>query len=72
MTNENQSPVTTKIIPEESKMEVKTKKINIQSKDVVATGFGIGAGVVVYEAAKKVFPILVEKTVELVTKLISK
>ena len=72
MTNENQSPVTTSIIPEESKMEVKTKKINIQSKDVVATGLGISAGVVVYEAAKEVFPIIVEKTVELVTKLISK
>ena len=53
-------------------MEKSTKKINIKPKDVVATGLGISAGVVVYEAAKEVFPIIVEKTVELVTKLISK
>ena len=72
MTNENQSPVTTKIIPENLQMEKSTKKINIKPKDVVATGLGISAGVVVYEAAKEVFPIIVEKTVELVTKLISK
>jgi len=72
MTNANQSPVITNIVPEELKMEIKPKKINIKPKDVVAAGLGIGAGVVVYEAGKQMFPIIVEKTVEVVKKLLSK
>ncbi len=72
MTNENQSPVITNIIPEVLQKEKPTKKINIKPKDVVASGLGIGAGVVAYEAGKNIFPILVEKTVEIVTKVLSK
>ncbi len=72
MNSTNQNPIISNNVQEDLKMEESTKKINIKTKDVVAAGFGIGAGVVVYEVGKEVFPIIVEKSVEIVTKFLSK
>ena len=72
MNSTNQNPVISNNVQKVLKMEETTKKLNIKPKDVVATGLGIGAGVVAYEVGKEVFPIIVEKTVEIVTKLLSK
>ena len=72
MYSTNLNSVISSNIQEDLQMEKTTKKINIKTRDVVATGFGIGAGVVVYEAGKEVFPIIVEKTVEIITKFLAK
>ena len=72
MNSTNLNSVISNNVQEDLKMEESTKKIIIKPRDVVAAGIGVGAGVVVYEVGKEVFPIIVEKSVEIVTKFLSK
>lgn len=72
MTDANMSTVITDNFQEDSKMEKSNKKINITTKEVVATGVGVGIGVVGYEVGKEIFPKLVEGVLEIVTKILGK
>lgn len=46
------------------------ERIKLSDKDIVAGGFAVAAGAAGYVVAKKVFPIIVEKAIAVITALV--
>ena len=72
MTDLNNNSEITNNIEEDLEVGNSKKKINIKEDDVFGAGVTLGCSVVIFKVAKAVFPKVVEKTKELVTKILEK